>query len=145
MEFIPLEPDENLEDLFNSVTRFPFTLEAFNCPGDFENENLVLKATENISSLYDYILTYIVEDMTTGLPDYAKCRFLTFDDIELEKGDFLQIYTRAGEDTTAIGFDTSKIYKVVYWGLPRPIWNVPHSSFELIKRGDSYSTGPSFS
>ena len=66
----------------------------------------MLKTNEDIDSLSDYIFTYSIEDTATGLPDYDKCRFLTFDDIALQKGDLLQIYTRRGEDTTAIGFDT---------------------------------------
>lgn len=110
-----------------------------NHPGDSENENIVLKTNEDIDSLSDYIFTYSIEDTATGIPDYDKCRLLTFDDISLQKGDLLQIYTRRGKDTTAIGFDTGNLYKVIYWGLSAPIWHHPYSSFEIIVRGDSYS------
>ena len=116
-------------------------LVAINHPGDYENENVVLRADEDIDSLSDYIFTYSIEDTATGIPNYDKCRFLTFDDIALHKGDFLQIYTRCGKDTAAIGFDTGDLYKVMYWGLSAPIWHCPHSSFEIIERGDSYSAG----
>lgn len=142
MDFIPIEPDDNLESFFDSVARFPFSLVRVNNPGDHENENIVLKAEEDIHSLYEYMLVYTVEDISTGLPDYSKCRLLTFDDLELEKGSYLQIYTRPGSDTTAISFDTSDLYKIMYWGLPEPIWHIPHSSIEIITRGDSYSVGP---
>ena len=141
MDFIPIEPDENLESILDSVGSFPFSLVDINQPGDYENENVVLRANEDIDSLSDYIFTYSIEDTATGIPDYDKCRFLTFDDIALQKGDLLQIYTRRGKDTTAIGFDTGDLYKVMYWGLSAPIWHCPHSSFEIIERGDSYSAG----
>ncbi len=89
MDFIPIEPDENLESILDSVGSFPFTLMAINHPGDYDNENVVLKTNEDIDSLSDYIFTYSIEDTATGLPDYDKCRFLTFDDISLHKGDLL--------------------------------------------------------
>ena len=145
MDFIPIEPDENLESILDSVGSFPFTLVEINHPGDYDNENVVLRADEDIDSLCDYIFTYSIEDTATGIPDYDKCRFLTFDDIALQKGDLLQIYTRRGEDTTAIGFDTGDLYKVMYWGLSAPIWHRPHSSFEIIEIGDSYSAAPTVS
>ena len=144
MDLIPIKPDENLESFLGSVSRFPFSFVRVNNPGDHENENIVLKAEEDIQSLYEYMLVYAVEDMTTDLPDYSKCRLLTFDDLELEKGSFLQVYTRPGSDTTAISFDTIDLYKIIFWGLPEPIWHIPHSSIEIIRRGDSYSVGFEF-
>lgn len=116
-----------------------------NHPRDYDNENVVLKPNEDIDTLSDYIFTYSIEDTATGIPDYDKCRSLTFYDISLEKGDLLQIYTRRGNDTTTIGLDTGDLYKVMYWGLSAPIWHSPHSSFEIIERGDSYSAGPTVS
>ena len=96
MEFIPIEPDENLASFLNSAQQFPFVFVEINNPGDYENENIVFKANEDIDSLNDYLVLYIVEDTATGIPDYSKCRVLTFDDIELQKGDLLQIYTCSG-------------------------------------------------
>lgn len=139
MEFIPIEPDENLASFLDSAQQFPFVFVEINNPGDYENENIVFKANEDIDSLNDYIVLYVVENTTTGLPDYSKCRILTFDDVQLQKGDLLQIYTSSGNDTTAIGFETLDLYKVMFWGLPEPIWNNPHSSIEIIQRGDSYN------
>lgn len=141
MDLIPIEPDENLEPLFNALTKFPFKFVKVNAPGDYEKENIVLRAEDDIDSLYGYMAMYIVEDMSTGIPDYSKSRFLTFDDMELQKGSTLQIFTRKGEDSTSIGFDTAALHHTVYWGLPEPIWHVPHTSIEIMKRGDSYNVG----
>lgn len=144
MDFIPIEPSDDLNEMMDSLMQFPFSFVLVNNPGDYENENIVLVANEDIESLYDFIFTYQVEDTETGLPDYSKCRLLTFDDLELEKGSYLQIFTRKGHDTKAIEFETSALHEVVYWGLPEPIWHVPHSYFEMLRRGESYSAGPNW-
>lgn len=141
MDFIPLEPSDDLKSLIGSAGQFPLRLDKINNRGDYENENIVFVATEDIESLYDFILFYSIEDSKTGLPIYAAGRYLTFDEIELQKGDRIQIYTRSGEDKTTLDDTTGKFCNVVYWGLPKPIWYVPHSSFELMKRNDSYSGG----
>lgn len=141
MDFIPLDP-EDAQALLNSYNNFPFSFVEINNPGDYENENIVFKANKKISSLYDYILVYSIEDMETGLPEYSKCRLLTFDsNIELKKGSLVKIYTRKGEDSASIDFETSALNTVLYWGLPEPIWHIPHSSYELIKRRDSIGGG----
>lgn len=141
MDFIPITPDDNVRDFLDDLCSFPFSFVGIENPGDYENECIVFKANENIESLYDYILTYIVEDMETGLPDYAQSRFLTFDSIELEKGSILRIYTRKGDDGKAIDFDTCALQEILYWGLPEAIWDKPHTSYELITRRDSMSGG----
>ncbi len=141
MNLIPIEPSDALNSLIESMGGFPLSFERINHPGDYENENIVLIANEDIESLYDFIFVYSVEDTETGLPIYNKCRLLTFDCIELQKGDRIQIYTRGGEDKTTIDADATAFYNIVYWGLTEPIWHIPHSSFEIIKRGDSYSSG----
>ena len=65
MDIIPIKPDKNLESLLGSLSRFPFSFVKVNNPGNHENENIVLKAEEDIQSLYEYMLVYAVEDMTT--------------------------------------------------------------------------------
>ncbi|MBD5585854.1 MAG: hypothetical protein HDQ88_12290 [Clostridia bacterium] len=120
---------------------FPFSFEGVNNPGDYESESITFRAEEDIDTLYDYLLIYSVEDPETGLPDYSKCRILTFDDIELQKGSLLEIYTRKGEDSSTIEFETAALNQILYWGLPSPIWNIPYSSFELSRRGDSIAGG----
>ena len=120
---------------------FPFSFVGVSNPGDYDNESITFRAEEDIESLYDYLLIYSVEDPETGLPDYSKCRILTFDDIELQKGSLLEIHTCKGEDSSSIEFETSALNQVLYWGLPSPIWNVPYSSCELIRRGESIAGG----
>ncbi len=61
--------------------------------------------------------------------------------IELKKGSLIQIYTRKGEDASIIDFDTSTLTTILYWDLPKAIWHIPHSSYELIKRTDSIGGG----
>lgn len=141
MDFIPLEP-EDAQALLGAFNNFPFSFVEINNPGDYENENIVFKANKKISSLYDYILVYSIEDTETGLPEYSKCRLLTFDsNIELKKGSLIQIYTRKGEDSSSIDFETSTLTTILYWGLPEPIWHIPHSFYELINRRDSIEGG----
>lgn len=141
MDFIPLEPNEELGEFLESIGKFPFSLVKINHAGDYKNENIVFIANEDIESLYDFMLVYSIEDTETGLPIYSQCRILTFDSLELPKGSYLKIFTCGGQDTTTITFDTASIQEVVYWNLPEPIWDKPHSSFELIKRGESYGGG----
>lgn len=139
MDIIPIEPTGEFDDLLASAYSFPLKFKMVNNAGDYEKENIVFEATNDIESLYDFVLFFSVEDTETGLPVYDKCRVLTFDEIELQKGDLLQIYTRKGDDKTTVDAEAIAFCNVVYWGLSEPIWNTPHSSFELMKRGDSYS------
>ena len=142
MDFIPLDPTEDdLSSLINSAMSFPFKYIGINHPGDYENECIIFEVTEDDISLYEYIFIYSVEEPETGLPIYHKCRLLTFDEIELQKGSILQIYTKCGEDTTAIEFETAAIKVILHWCLEKPIWHVPNSSFELMRRSASYSGG----
>lgn len=141
MDFIPLDP-EDAQSLLKAFNDFPFSFVEINNPGDYENENIVFKANKKISSLYDYILVYSIEDIETGLPEYSQCRLLTFDsNIELKKGSLLKIYTRKGEDSANIDFESNTLTTVLYWGLPDSIWHIPHSSYELVKRRDSIGGG----
>ncbi len=140
MDLIPIDP-EDVQSLFDGLRDFPFEFVSINNPGDYENENIVFKATMKINSLNNYILLYSIPDPETDLPDYDQCRILTFDDIEMEKGSLLQIYTKKGEDSTSIDFETSVLNNVIYWGLPNAIWRIPHSSYELMRRSDSIGGG----
>lgn len=142
MDFIPIEPTDDLHSLIDSASNFPLSLENVYYPGDYERESIEFIANEDIESLNDYMLVYSVENQETGLPIYSKCRLLTFDEIELPKGDRLKIYTRCGEDSTTMDVERSAFCNLIYWGLPDAIWHIPHSSFELIKLSDSYSGVP---
>ncbi len=140
MDLIPIDP-EDAQLIFDAFGTFPFSFVAINNPGDYEKENIVFKANVKINSLNNYILVYSVEDTETGISDYSQCRHLTFDDIEMKKGSLLQIYTRKGEDSTSIDFETSALNQTLYWGLPKAIWSTPSSSYELIRRTDSIGGG----
>lgn len=133
-----MEPIEFNDELFERLTAHDLEIFKLYNAGTYEKENLVLIANKDISSLYDYILICMVEK-EDGLPDYAKCRFLTFDDIELKAGDRVRIYTCKGEDQVEMGTKTGKHYEVLYWNLDAPVWNIPHSSIKIMERGDSYS------
>lgn len=97
---------DNLELFMESAIRVPFRFVGVNHPRNYEDENFVFTADEDIEFLSDYIFAYMVEDTTTSIPDYSKSSLLTFDNIALQKGNLLQIYSRLGDDTTAISFDT---------------------------------------
>lgn len=128
----------NNDELFERLTAHDLEIFKVYNAGDYERENLVLIANKDISSLYDYILIYMVEG-EDGLPDYGKCRFLTFDDIELKAGDRVRVYTCKGEDHSETGVKTGRHYEVYYWNLGAPVWNTPYSAIEIMERGNSYS------
>lgn len=143
MDFIHLDPtDDNVASFLDSLGGFPFSFVSINHPGDYEKESITFRAEEDIDSLYDFLLVYSVEDMETGLPDYDKTRILTFPEIELQQGSLLEIRTCKGEDDSSIDFETAAINQTIHWGLSAPVWHVPHSSYELMKRGDSIGGGP---
>ena len=144
MDVIPLDLTEgDISSLINSAMSFPFKYVGINNPGDYENECIIFEVTEDDIALYEYILINSVEDAETGLPVYNQCRLLTFDEIELQKGSILQIYTKSGEDTTTIEFETATVKAILHWGLEKPIWHIPHSSFELMRRSPTYSSSAS--
>lgn len=142
MNFIPLEPNGNIDDLLNSFDGIPFKFQGINNPGEIETENIVLRVEEDVESLYDFIFHYEIEDKETGLPEYSKCRLLTFADIELPKGSLLSVYTREGEESTEIGFETGTLHHTVYWGLPAPIWDKARSSLTILRRTESLTICP---
>lgn len=135
-----MENFEMNDELFHQLTDHDIEIFKIYNRGNYEKENLVLIANKHIESFYDYILVYMVE-REDGLPDYEKCRFLTFDDLEVKQGDRIRVYTCKGEDHEQVDLHTGKHYDVVYWNLPKAIWDEPRSSVEIMERGDSYSVG----
>ena len=133
-----MEPINIPDEMYDYLTDHDLEIFKIYRAGDYENENVVLIANKDISSLYDYILICMVEG-DDGLPDYNKCRFLAFDDLELKAGDRVRIYTCRGEDRTEIGPNTGKHYQVLYWNLDAPVWNIPRCSVEIMERGNSHS------
>ena len=106
--------------------------------GNYERENVVLIAGQDCY-LDEYILFQMDYNPETDLPDYARSHFLTFDDIELKKGDRVRIYTCKGEDHEETGPRTGKHYHVVYWNLDTAIWKEHDNEVKLMKYGDSKS------
>lgn len=141
MAFIPLDPAD-AQSLLSAFGDFPISFVAINNPGDYENENIVFKANKNISSLYDYILVYSIEDTETGLPEYAKCRILTFDsNIDLKK--VLSSKSIPVKAKTP-PLSTSKLTPFTKSSIGvfrKPSGISPHSSYELLKHGDSIGGG----
>lgn len=98
----------------------------------------MLIANKDILSLYYYILICTVKG-EDGLLDYGKCRFLTFNYIELKAGDRVQVYTCKVEDHSETSVKTGKHYELCYWNLDVPVGNIPHSSIGIMECGVSYS------
>lgn len=83
--------------------------------------------------LNKYILFQMEYNPETDLPDYTRSHFLTFDSIELKKGDRVRIYTCKGEDHEEVGPRTGKRYEVVYWNLDAAVWKEHGSEVKLMK------------
>ena len=129
--------DDDVKDMLNGMMQYdlqPFKI--YNA-GDYEHENLVLTVNKECC-LYDFILFHVVRN-EEDLPDYGKSHFLSFDEINLQAGDRVRIYTRHGEDTEEIGPNTGKHYYVVFWNLDAPIWTKEENEIELMQRGNSMS------
>lgn len=71
-----------------------------------------------------------------ALPNYGRCHFLTFDDIELHEGDTVKVMTcrsKDREEKTTDGHTTH----VLYWNLPAPVWSQGENEVMIIERGNS--------
>lgn len=128
------------EELFKQAFSRPLDLGRIYNAGNYERENIVLVATEDLY-LDDYMLMQM-EYGEDGLPDYARSHFLTFDNIEVKAGDRVRIRTCKGEDTEEIGVNTGKHYDVVYWNLDAPIWKDRDNNVRIQLMGDNYEICP---
>lgn len=126
----------NLDDLMGHYLNI---FKIYNA-GDYERENLVLIAGKDCY-LDEYILFQMEYNPETDLPDYARSHFLTFDGLELKKGDRVRIYTCKGEDHEEVGPRTGRRYEVVYWNLDAAVWKEHGSEVKLMKYGDSKTVG----
>ena len=125
-----------------SNPKFPFSFVRIDNPGDYDNENIVFRAEEDIDSLSRCFLIYCIEDIETGLPDSNKTRILTFANIKINKGVKLVIHTRSNEDSNSIEIKKIERNKIsLYWGLETPIWDVPLSYYEFILGENSIAGG----
>lgn len=128
------------EELFKQAFSRPLDLGRIYNAGNYERENIVLVATEDLY-LDEYMLMQM-EYGEDGLPDYARSHFLTFDSIEVKAGDRVRIRTCKGEDTEEIGVNTGKHYDVVYWNLDAPIWKDRDNNVRIQLMGNSYEICP---
>ncbi len=89
---------------------------------------------------YGYYVAYLIIDHEIN-EKFNPTRELKdcFFPLAMQKGDCLQIFTCGGEDKTAINTKDNTFSNIVYWNLTEPIWFNPLSSFEIMRRGDSYS------
>ena len=127
----------NEDELYKELFRTPIKIFRLYQAGNYERENLVLIAGETCS-LCDYVLFQMAYG-ENDLPDYGKSHFLTFDDIELNLGDRVRIYTCRGEDHEEVGENTGMHYHVLYWNLDAPIWTGCDDEVKLQQVGNSYS------
>lgn len=132
-------PIDMSEELLRNLTAHDINVVRIYDAGNYEKECVVLQANKDID-LSDYMLMCMIEG-PDGLPVYDKCRLLTFDCIDVKKGNRVCIFTRHGEDTEEIGPNTGKHYDVLFWNLDSTVWNIPHNSLKIMERGNSYSVG----
>ena len=127
----------NEDELYKELFHTPIKIFRLYQAGNYERENLVLIAGEPC-----FLSDFVLFQMSYGendLPDYGKSHFLTFDDIELNPGDRVRIYTCRGEDHEEVGVNTGMHYHVLYWNLDAPIWTGCDDEVKLQQVGNSYS------
>ena len=87
-----------------------------------------------------YPLSYGIQS-SNRLARISPQHFLTFDSLELKKGDCVRIYTCKDEDHEETGPRTDRRYEVVYWNLDTTVWKEHASEVKLMKYGDSNTIG----
>lgn len=105
--------------------------------GDYEREHVVIEVFHDCD-LSDYALVQI-ERNEEDLPNYGKCHFLTFDDIELFEGDTVKVMTCRGKDHEVKDGQGHTIH-VLYWNLPFPVWNEGENEVMIMERGNSVTS-----
>lgn len=73
------------------------------------------------------------------LPNYARCHFLTFDEIELFEGDTVKVMTCRGEDHEEKDHNGHTTH-ILYWNLPAPVWNEDENEVMIMERGNSVTS-----
>ena len=134
---IMFTPIDMNDELLNRLTAHDIDVVRIHDAGNYEKECVVLQANKDID-LSDYMLMCMIEG-ADGLPDYDKCRLLTFDCIDVKRGNRVCIYSCHGEDTDGVSPKTGKHYDILFWNLDHTVWDIPHGSVEIMERGNSYS------
>ena len=70
------------------------------------------------------------------LPNYGRCHFLTFDEIELFEGDTVKVMTCRGKDHEEKGVDGHTVH-ILYWNLPVSVWTEGENEVMIMERGNS--------
>ena len=102
--------------------------------GDYDHEHVVIEVRHDCY-LSNYALVQIVRN-EEDLPNYGRCHFLTFDEIELFEGDTVKVMTCCGKDSEEIDHDGHTIH-TLYWNLPAPIWRDAENEVMIMERGES--------
>jgi hypothetical protein len=100
--------------------------------GDLKNERVVLKALARID-----IGRYMICDTTYNEDDTVSNKLrhtFWFPDKVIEEGDFVALYTRAGEDREYSNKADTTTY-CFYWGIDRTIWNKEGDAAVLFELG----------
>ena len=105
--------------------------------GDYDNEHVVIDVCHDCD-LSDYALVQIVRN-EEDLPNYGRCHFLTFDEIELFEGDTVKVMTCQGKDHKVKGRDGHTTH-ILYWNLPTSVWNEGENEVMIMERGNSVTS-----
>jgi hypothetical protein len=105
--------------------------------GNYEQEQVVIEVCHDCY-LSDYALVQIVRN-EEDLPNYARCHFLTFDEIELFEGDTVKVMTCHGEDHEEKDRNGHTTH-IIYWNLPAPVWKEDENEVMIMERGNSITS-----
>lgn len=105
--------------------------------GDYKKEHVVIKVFHDCY-LSDYALVQIARN-EVDLPNYGRCHFLTFDEIELFEGDMVKVMTCCGEDHEESDLDGHTTH-VLYWNLSAPVWDEGENEVMIMERGNSVTS-----
>ena len=105
--------------------------------GDYKREHVVIKAIHDCY-LSNYVLVQIVRN-EEDLPNYGRCHFFTFDEIELSEGDTVKVMTCCGQDHEERDRDGHNTH-VLYWNLPAPVWKETDNEVMIMERGNSVTS-----
>lgn len=105
--------------------------------GDYELEQVVIEVCHDCD-LSNYALVQIVRN-EEDLPNYARCHFLTFDEIELFEGDTVKVMTCCGEDHEEKDRNGHTTH-ILYWNLPAPVWKDDENEVMIMERGNSVTS-----
>ena len=102
--------------------------------GDYKLEQVVIEVRHDCY-LSNYALVQIVRN-EEDIPNYARCHFLTFDEIELFEGDTVKVMTCRGKDFETKDQDGHTTH-VLYWNLPAPVWKEENNEVMIMELGNA--------